>query len=191
MEMEEEKYGAAGQWLVCGIFAVIGLLLMHFVQHAELPRSLATGMAWPLQLAAGTLVGLAVGATSLYSAWFHPRTGIVKRTAASYSRLDLGGLNPVWISLAAGIGEELLFRAALQPLLGIWLTSLLFLIVHTRAYEFRLTDKVSWIQAASVFGMSIGLGLLYEHVGLLSAVIAHVVVDVCALYAVRLALHRR
>jgi len=189
--MKEEKYGAAGQWLVCGIFAAIGLLLMRFVQHAELPRSLATGMAWPLQAAAGVLCGLAVGSASLYSAWFHPKAGIAQRTAGSYARLDLSGLNPVWISLAAGIGEELLFRAALQPLLGIWLTSLLFLVVHTRAYEFRLTDKVSWMQAASVFGMSVGLGLLYEHVGLLSTVVAHVVVDICGLYAVRQVMRRR
>lgn len=39
-----------------------------------------------------------------------------------------------WLALAigAGIGEEILFRGALQPVLGIWFTSFLFAIVHVQ-----------------------------------------------------------
>lgn len=39
-----------------------------------------------------------------------------------------------WLALAvgAGIGEEILFRGALQPVLGIWFTSLLFAVVHVQ-----------------------------------------------------------
>ncbi|MCP4417766.1 MAG: CPBP family intramembrane metalloprotease [Chloroflexi bacterium] len=36
------------------------------------------------------------------------------------------------LALAAGIGEEILFRGALQPVLGIWFTSILFAIVHVQ-----------------------------------------------------------
>ena len=50
--------------------------------------------------------------------------------------LLLGEIDSVgdWLLLAvaAGIGEEILFRGALQPVLGIWVTSLLFAIVHTQ-----------------------------------------------------------
>ena len=59
------------------------------------------------------------------------------RTIDSYARLDLSGLNPLWISIAAAIGEEMLFRAALQPLLGVWIVSLLFLVTHVPVYRFR------------------------------------------------------
>jgi membrane protease YdiL (CAAX protease family) len=45
-------------------------------------------------------------------------------------RVDLSGWNPLWFGLCAGIGEELLFRGALQPLLGIWWTGLLFALAH-------------------------------------------------------------
>jgi membrane protease YdiL (CAAX protease family) len=47
-----------------------------------------------------------------------------------------GGLDSVgeWLilALAAGIGEELLFRGALQPVLGMWLTAVLFALVHVQ-----------------------------------------------------------
>ena len=47
-------------------------------------------------------------------------------TAEMESRRDqaMRGFNPLWISLCAGFGEEMLFRGAPQPLLGLWLTSL-------------------------------------------------------------------
>jgi membrane protease YdiL (CAAX protease family) len=39
-----------------------------------------------------------------------------------------------WLALAigAGVGEEILFRGALQPVFGIWFTSILFAIVHVQ-----------------------------------------------------------
>jgi membrane protease YdiL (CAAX protease family) len=52
------------------------------------------------------------------------------------NELLLGNIDSVgdWLllALAAGIGEEVLFRGALQPVLGIWATSLLFAIIHTQ-----------------------------------------------------------
>jgi len=119
----EERYGPSSQWLVCAILSAIGLLLMRFAQHAPLPQALAAGMAWPVQLGLGAVAGAAIGAGSLYSAFCQPQRQLARRTAASYSQLDLRGLNPVWISIAAGIGEELLLRAGLQPLLGLWPTA--------------------------------------------------------------------
>lgn len=47
-----------------------------------------------------------------------------------------GNLNTVWdwfiLSLSAGLGEEILFRGALQPVFGLWATSLLFAIAHVQ-----------------------------------------------------------
>jgi len=52
------------------------------------------------------------------------------------NELLLGEMDNVgdWLllALAAGIGEEILFRGALQPVLGIGVTSLLFAVVHTQ-----------------------------------------------------------
>jgi membrane protease YdiL (CAAX protease family) len=55
-----------------------------------------------------------------------------RRLKASFSEL-FNGLNSYQIGLiafASSVGEEILFRGAIQPLLGVWFTSLLFALMH-------------------------------------------------------------
>ncbi|MCA9969751.1 MAG: CPBP family intramembrane metalloprotease [Anaerolineales bacterium] len=65
----------------------------------------------------------------------------------------LGDFDTVWewfaLALAAGMGEELLFRGALQPVLGIWATSLLFAIAHVQ-YGFTLVTLAVFIIGAAL-----------------------------------------
>lgn len=173
------------QLLTCLVMVLVALLLIRFVQHAQLPGDLLAGLPWPEQALLGTALGMLVGGASAISALRKPGADTVQRTADSYGRLDLHGLNPVWIALAAGIGEELLFRGALQPLLGIWLSSVLFLVLHTRAYDFRRFDRTALLQAASVLGMSVVFGLLTRYAGLIAAILAHTLIDILGLFAVR------
>jgi len=37
----------------------------------------------------------------------------------------------VYLSICAGVGEEIFFRGAVQPLLGIWITAIFFVAIHT------------------------------------------------------------
>ena len=85
------------------------------------------------------------------------------------------------IALAAGIGEEVLFRGALQPRMGLLLTSLLFGLLHpfTLAYAVIVT----------AFGLY--LGWLQEKGGnLLLPITTHAIYDFVALWAVRRDLRR-
>jgi len=173
------------QLLTCLVMVLVALLLIRFVQHAALPDTLLAGLPWPQQALIGAALGLLVGSASSISALRKPGAGTVQRTAGSYGQLDLRGLNPIWISMAAGVGEELLFRAALQPLIGIWLSSLLFLLLHARVYDFRRFDRAALLQAASVFGMSVVFGLVFSYAGLGAAILAHALIDILGLYAVR------
>lgn len=95
---------------------------------------------------------------------------------------DDGGINeklfknmPIWhifiITNIVGFVEELLFRGAIQPLLGVWFTSLIFALIH-----FRYLKKIVLILVT--FSISIGLGLITEHTGSwFSAYIAHMLID--------------
>src|SRR5207247_4258871 len=85
------------------------------------------------------------------------------------SRLDLGGLNPLWISLSAGIGEEILFRGALQPILGIWWTSFIFTVAHFWSGQFQSMNWQKLIYAASVFVTGLLLGYVFSEIGLIAA----------------------
>jgi len=76
------------------------------------------------------------------------------------------------LGTSAGIGEEILFRGALQPRYGVLLTSLLFAIVHVQ-YGFSL-------DVLAVFLVGIVLGIERERLNTTSSIITHVVYDVLA-----------
>lgn len=85
------------------------------------------GDRWPIQLIWGIGLGLlftmALRALFTRVRWFD---AYYRQMIDLASRLDLRGLNPLWFGLCAGAGEELLFRGAVQPLAGLWLTSVIF-----------------------------------------------------------------
>lgn len=178
------------QLLTCLVFLIIAAVII-VVAYAE-PLSVFVG---PMNVGNQLLFGLGLSALAAVGSYVSFRmtasSESTRKTIAAYARLDLSGLNPVWISLAAAIGEELLFRAALQPLLGVWITSVIFLLTHTPVYQFRKLDKATLVQAAGVFGASVALGFIYQYVGLLAAVLVHVAIDVVGLYVVRNALRVR
>jgi membrane protease YdiL (CAAX protease family) len=66
------------------------------------------------------------------------------------------GLDTVWewflLALAAGIGEEILFRGALQKVFGLWATAVLFAIIHVQ-YGFLTPATL----ALFIIGFSLGL----------------------------------
>ena len=69
------------------------------------------------------------------------------------------------IGVGAGLGEETLFRGAVQPALGITLTSLLFASIH---YQYGPS-----IVLIHIFVLSVGFGLLRKYVNTTAAFLAH------------------
>jgi uncharacterized protein len=98
------------------------------------------------------------------------------------SWMDDGGLNQLlfenrsrvhvlMIAVIAAVSEEMFFRGVLQEWLGIWMTSVVFVLLHTRYLK-------KWLLVAVVFAISAGLGWLTECFGNITpAVIAHGLVD--------------
>ena len=69
---------------------------------------------------------------------------------------------------ASGLAEEMFFRGAMQPTLGLWVTSLIFGLCHGY-FDRRFAP---WVAMATVTGL--GLGVLAEQTGsLLAPVLAH------------------
>ncbi len=89
----------------------------------------------------------------------------------------LGGINDIllgnfdtlgeWIvvALGAGIGEELLFRGALQPVFGLWFTSILFAIAHI---QYGMTP-ISLL----IFAISLALGYIRRRSSTTIAIFVH------------------
>ena len=75
-------------------------------------------------------------------------------------------IGAVVLGASAGIGEEAIFRGALQPRYGIIIPSLLFMMLHGPQYGFNLA-------LLGLFGVSIILGLVRMHVNTTAAMITH------------------
>lgn len=174
----------ASQVLTCLVFCLIAAPIIWFTRPE--PLSVFSRPAGPLtQLLVGQVLALVAALVSWLLFKLTASSVSSARTVESYARLDLRGLNPLWISIAAAIGEEVLFRAALQPLLGVWIVSLLFLLTHVPVYRFRKLDGAAIAQAASVFAGSVVLGFVFEYVGLIASILVHAWIDIVGLLIVR------
>ncbi len=100
---------------------------------------------------------------------------LARRLAETLGPLSAG--ETLLLALASGIGEELFFRGALQPVVGLLPASLLFGVAHL---------VPSWPLALwSLFACGAGLlfGMLFQHTGnLLAPVVAHVAVNALNLH---------
>ena len=170
---------------MCGVAVAI---ILVFQQSPYWP-TLLSGLRLPYQV----LIGFALGGLYWISATLSYKFAVgrnsARHMAESYRRLDLRGWNPLWIALAAGFGEELLFRGALQPVIGILATSLLFVLAHIRAYRFNGLSKRVLLQSVGLFAVSVVFGYIAKYVGLVTAIIIHTTMDVAGLYAIRRAPH--
>jgi membrane protease YdiL (CAAX protease family) len=75
-------------------------------------------------------------------------------------------LGAVILGASAGIGEEAIFRGALQPRYGIVIPSLVFTLLHGPQYGFNLA-------LLGLFGVSVILGLERKYVNTTAAMITH------------------
>ncbi len=117
-----------------------------------------------------TAIGLSVAADSLFSALqpdLYEKVGNL-----SNNLFNPQGLSPasvilfaLLIGVGAGLGEETLFRGAVQPVLGVTLTSILFASMHVQYGPSLLLGYV--------FVLSIGLGLLRRYINTTASFLAH------------------
>ncbi|MGB8331939.1 MAG: CPBP family intramembrane glutamic endopeptidase [Polyangiales bacterium] len=92
----------------------------------------------------------------------------------------LSSLEITMLALVSGIAEEMFFRGAMQPALGLVLTSLIFGAVHIGAKPVFL----AWTGWAFVMGLL--LGLIVELTGVIwGAVLAHVWINQCNMTFIR------
>lgn len=131
----------------------------------------------PLQALYGASFGVPIVLLSMFAS---ARLLWARRLNAEFRRL-LGPLSSTDVLLLAGgsaLGEEMLFRGAMQPTLGLGLTSVIFGLAHLPPRR----ELWPWSATAAVVGL--GLGGLYEVTGsILAPVIAHFTINWFNLHA--------
>lgn len=85
----------------------------------------------------------------------------------------LGVGKVLMLGLTAGVGEELTLRGALQPRLGLALTSLLFAALHV---------QYSWYGMLVIFVLGLILGVIRKRASTTTSILVHALYDVLAVF---------
>ncbi|MFN0032985.1 MAG: CPBP family intramembrane glutamic endopeptidase [Flavobacteriales bacterium] len=159
--------------------SLVAVIIDRFSETVNLAESFLGFVPWWQQIVAGTAAGL-ISALIAYGLISMPFLRKVNGHYANmFGRFQLSLSEILFISVCAGVGEEILFRGAIQPLAGIMLTAVIFVGIHgyLSPYNWRLT-----IYGAVLTVLMYGIGYMSQQYGLASAIIAHTVIDAVLLY---------
>lgn len=149
-------------------FLGVGLFATRGLREAADRLGLLGGFSWRWFI--GTVAVGIVMALLVQAGWgaFLPesKAGIEELSEMLFGPLvGAGLLGALTIGLSAGLGEEMLFRGAAQPRLGLLLTSLLFAVIHTHN---GVTPAL-----AQILALGLVLGLVRQRAGTVTAIAAH------------------
>ncbi len=157
-----------------------GQALLFVTRRDSLAAALRPGLPWDMILAVGGAAGL-VGALLVLGLYrFVPAYARAVRPVVELFRRF--PRRQLWAAaLLSPFGEELFFRGALQPLVGLVWAALVFGLLHT---GFRRENLAYGLTAA---GMGLLFGLGYQFLGeLWAAVVAHAVYNALVMTALPL-----
>jgi membrane protease YdiL (CAAX protease family) len=123
-------------------------------------------------LGMGALYLLNAGTEGLQHRWFPDLWDHDQRM----SRLIAGGLGlggGLLLGVSAGVGEELAMRGALQPRLGLVLTSMVFAALHVH---------YSWFGMATIVLLGVLLGVIRDRTSTTVAILVHSLYDIAAVF---------
>lgn len=160
------------------VFSLVAWIISVKITEESLwSRILGYQPLWQ-QLLAGLILGLFWGFLArsfIDTEFFDPVTAKFREI---FSPMGLTTQEIWFVSLCAGAGEELLFRGALQPWWGLWITSVVFVALH--GYLSPFNPRLSLYGILMVIAIAT-LGYLADHLGLLGAMLAHTLIDVVLL----------
>ena len=175
--MKKSKLYLLGFFTLFGMGG-IGIILIELFQNSSTMSLFETGMVWYYQL----LIGLIYGLVAALLGWRLINIQLMHDVKSFYAliiqQLKLNWLDIIFISFCAAVGEELLFRGAIQYWLGIYITSIVFVGIH------GYLNPKDW--KISVYGLfmtliiaGIGYGFLY--LGIWFSIFAHIAIDIILL----------
>jgi hypothetical protein len=141
------------------------------ILHPDLAAGAAAPASLPWALGAGAVVGLAAVAFSeALTRWTRLGEALADLLGETLAGIGVG--DAILLALASGTAEEMLFRGALQPAVGLVWASLIFGACHFLPRR----ELLMWSFFAVVMGFA--FGGLYQWTGqLLAPITAHTIVN--------------
>lgn len=162
-------------WLTLFGMSAVGVLLITYLQKRDVQIVFEGRKTLFLQITAGLFFGSlsSLLAVALLNGKFF-------KSVRHFFENLMQDINPtlyniVFFSLCASVGEEILFRAGIQPLIGIWPAAIVFVLLHGYINPANLHLSVYGVFLVIICA---GFGYLFKFFGLTSSVIAHFIYDV-------------
>ena len=130
------------------------------------------------QLGAGLIYGVLAGLIC----WYIISSGFMRNSRIKYvsvmREMNMSYFDIIFISICAGVGEEILFRGVLQEFMGIIITSVVFVAIHgyLNFRDWRIT-----IYGLVMSILIVGVGIMFETMGVIAPAVAHTVIDIILL----------
>ena len=156
-----------------GTLALLALLISAGRDDIDIYR--IEGRSTSLFLALSPLIGLAVALAVVFLSRFTVhRFDWARRLHTDFRSLlgPLSGREILILAVASAVGEELLFRGALQPMIGIWPQAVIFALLHIGPG----TRFLPW--TLSAFAVGLVFGWLFHATGDLGGpIVAHFAIN--------------
>jgi uncharacterized protein len=165
-------------------FGVVGIVVIFVTGHA-LVDAFSTPVTPLLAAALGIVVGAGLGGLFGFGVTRPMVADRVRPFLSRFTSAPPTALNFGLLGLAAALGEETLFRAAIQPAAGIVVASILFMLAHSIIADFRHPSAGKFAYAALAFGMGLLLGVAYDRLGIAASMGIHFAFDTVTLILIR------
>lgn len=166
------------------VYSVLAFLIFRYGHYTPLTVAFEHGFSIGNQLLVGISGGVGAAAIIAFIAHRQPVSEVLNDfyIFEMIVKMRLSNFDRTQVSVFAGVGEELLFRGAIQPLLGNALTSIIFVGIHG---YFKFKSKGHILFGITMFGLSMMLGFLFSYAGLIAAMAAHAIYDIIMLKLVQ------
>lgn len=157
------------------LFPLLAAIVIYFFLDVSFVDILTIGEPLKVQLLKGMIYGLISASVALWLVQLKVLKKATDYFIGMFKNLKLTYVDIVFFSLCAGIGEEIFFRGAIQPLLGVWLTAFIFIAIHG---YLSFTDLSINIYGSMMVVIVAGFGFLTLKYGIWAAIMAHFIFDV-------------
>ena len=129
-------------WITLLVFPILGYYLQYYFNQTSFLDFIAFDDFRMIPLVYGLQLGIVYG----FIAYLFMKAPFFEKVPVKINKLvgnmKLSVFDGLFLSLCAGIGEELLFRQGIQSFTGVLLTSVLFVALHGYLNPFNLRFSV-------------------------------------------------
>ena len=182
--LERRDASRTGTWIALAYSALgaLGATIAEAFGQSPLTTKPWLGEAGPIAAVESLALGIVVAAATVRTTRVLGRAGWARALHADLRPIvhGLGDGEIVVMALASGVGEELFFRGCLTPLLGVFLSSSAFGLLH------QVRGRARWAWAGWATVMGVAFATIYELTGhLVGPIVAHVAINLVNLRYLR------